>query len=122
MGIRLVICCLLLISVFVCSFQVWSAGQDRNATDPGSFLSRAVETSQFQIQLAEVARTRTQDKRVVELTEDIVRDAMRALARLDNAAGATAMDVNVLTVEHQEMLHALSLIPALDFDRQFTNV
>jgi len=122
MSRRLVIHFLLAASILLCSFQTWAAAQDRKATDPRSFLERAVEMNRFQIQLAEFARSKSQDDRVAQIADNTVRNATQALERLDNAAPATASDANLLTSEHQETLQYLSMLSAMEFDPKFVDV
>jgi predicted outer membrane protein len=122
MGRRLVMRVLLPASILLCAFQTWATGQTRNANDPRSFLERAVETNRFQIQLAELGRTKSQDNRVTQIADSTVRNATQALERLDTAALATARDATLLASEHQQTLEHLSLLSAMEFDREFVDV
>ena len=122
MSRRLVILVLLPASILLCSFQTLAAGQTRNARDPRSFLERAVEMNRFQIQLAELARTKSQDNRVTQIADNTVRNATQALERLDTAVLATARDATLLTSEHQETLQQLSLLSTTEFDRGFVDL
>jgi predicted outer membrane protein len=78
--------------------------------------------NRFQIQLAELARSRSQDSRVTQIADSTVRNATQAVERLDAAALATARDATLLTSEHQETLEHLSLLSATEFDREFMDV
>jgi predicted outer membrane protein len=122
MSRRLVIQFLLAASILFCSFQTWTVGQDRSTKGPSSFLERVVEMNRFQIQLGELARSKSQDDRVTQVAENTVRNGAQALERLDSAALAKARDANILTSEHQETLNHLSLLLAMDFDREFVDV
>ncbi len=108
--------------ILLCSFQLWAAGQDRKPGDPRNFLERAVEMNQFQIQLGELAKSKSNDDRVTQSADSSVRNATQALERLDSAAPATASDAKLLTSEHQETLQRLSLLSAKEFDREFVDV
>jgi len=101
------------------------------------FLSKAMEMNTAEVRLAEMAANKTQNPRIKDFAQMLVRDHNQTLdkikelrdARLANATTGKAVDSNSkndanvqLTPEHQRTLDRLSSLSGADFDLQFMEV
>ena len=101
------------------------------------FLSKAMEMNTAEVRLAEMATNKTQNARIKDFAQMMMRDHNQTLdkikelrdARLASSPAAKAVDptskndANVqLTPEHQRTLDRLSALSGTEFDRQFMDV
>lgn len=101
------------------------------------FLSKAMELNAAEVRLGERAADRTQNYRIKDFAQMIVRDHKQGLAKVNELldartamerSGTTAVrstknaaDVQ-LTAEHQQTFNRLSALVGGDFDREFLTV
>ena len=103
------------------------------------FLSKAMESNTFDVRLAEMAVSKTQNDRVKEFAQMIIRDHTQAIDQMkklrdarmaDSVSSKNQVDTKTtknmpdvqLTPEHQRTLDRLASLSGADFDREFMDV
>jgi len=103
------------------------------------FISKAMESSTFDVRLAEMAVNKTQNNRVKDFAQMIVRDHTQAIDQMkklrdarmaDSVSSKGQVDTKTtkntpdvqLTPEHQRTLDRLASLSGADFDREFMDV
>jgi predicted outer membrane protein len=103
------------------------------------FLSKAMESNTFEVRLAEMAVNKTQNNRVKEFAQMIIRDHTQAIDQMkklrdarmaDSVSSKGQVDTKTtkntpdvqLTPEHQRTLDRLASLSGADFDREFMEV
>ena len=103
------------------------------------FLSKAMESNTFEVRLAEMAVNKTQNNRVKEFAQMIIRDHTQAIDQMkklrdarmaDSVSSKGQVDTKTtkntpdvqLTPEHQRTLDRLASLSGADFDREFMDV
>jgi len=104
------------------------------------FLSKAMESNTFEVRLAEMAVNKTQNNRMKDFAQVIVRDHTQAIDQMkklrdarmaDSVSSKGQVDNNnttkkapdvQLTPEHQRTLDRLASLSGADFDREFVDV
>ena len=103
------------------------------------FLSKAMESNTFEVRLAEMAVNKTQNNRVKEFAQMIIRDHTQAIDQMkklrdarmaDSVSSKGQVDTKTtkntpdvqLTPEHQRTMDRLASLSGADFDREFMDV
>ena len=103
------------------------------------FLSKAMESNTFEVRLGEMAVSKTQNNRVKEFAQMIVRDHTQAIDQMkklrdarmaDSVSSKGQVDTKTtkntpdvqLTPEHQRTLDRLASLSGADFDREFMDM
>src|SRR5262249_53225284 len=73
--------------------------QGRTGTTQDSFLNKAMEMNQAEINLSRMAQNKAQDPKVKQYAEMMIQDHMEALDKLRSAAGGSESEPS-LTKEH----------------------
>jgi putative membrane protein len=91
-------------------------GQTGTAQD--SFMSKAMEMNQAEINLSRMAQSKAQDQKVKDYAEMMVQDHTQALDKLRSAAGGSESEPS-LTKEHQQVSDRLSQLSGAEFDKAY---
>jgi putative membrane protein len=94
--------------------------QQRGSQTDDSFLSRAMEMNQAEIDISRTALEKTQNPRVKEYAEMMVQDHTQALDKLRNEAGGGQTQVQ-LSKQHQQLRDRLSGLTGTQFDTEYMN-
>ena len=104
------------------------------------FLSKAIETNTAEVQFAQMAASKSQNPRVKDFAETLIRDHNEALSQLkglrdariadsvstkNQVSGSAAKAANAdvqLTAEHRRTSERLGMLSGADFDREFIDV
>jgi putative membrane protein len=102
--------------------QTDQTGQTRQkgqtGTTQGSFLNKAMEMNQAEINLSKMAQNKAENEMVKEYADMMVQDHTQALDELRNAAGGSQSEPS-LTKEHQQMSEKLSRLSGDAFDKAY---
>jgi putative membrane protein len=85
-----------------------------------SFLNRATEINQAEIELGRLAQKKSQNPQVREYAEMMIQDHTQALDELRSAAG-TSQGQPQLNKQDQQLLDRLSKLSGTQFDTQYMN-
>src|SRR5262249_28914278 len=85
-----------------------------------SFIDRAMEMNQAEIELGRLAQNKSQNPQVKEYAEMMIQDHTQALDKLRSAAG-TSQGEPQLNKQHQQLLDKLSSLSGAQFDTQYMN-
>lgn len=98
---------------------VASYGKEGGTGSTGnSFLSRAIEMNQAELQLSRMAQGKAENPEVKEYADMMVRDHTEALEKLRSAANVSEAQVP-LTKEHQEVYDKLARMTGAEFDSEY---
>lgn len=92
--------------------------QTGTGTTPDSFLRKAMETNQAEVNLSRMAENKAMDQEVKNYAEMEVQDHTQALDKLRSAAGGSQSEPS-LTKEHQQMSDKLSRLSGDQFDKAY---
>ena len=102
--------------------QTGKTGQTRQkgqtGTTQGSFLNKAMEMNQAEINLSKMAQNKAENQMVKEYADMMVQDHTQALDELRNAAGGSQSEPS-LSKEHQQMSEKLSRLSGDAFDKAY---
>jgi len=96
--------------------QTRQKGQTETTQD--SFLNKAMEMNQAEIDLGKMAQNKAENQMVKEYADMMVRDHTKALDELRKAAGGSQNEPS-LTKEHQQMSDRLSRLSGAAFDKAY---
>ena len=102
--------------------QTGQTGQTRQKGQTGttqdSFLNKAMEMNQAEINLSEMAQNKAENEMVKEFADMMVQDHTKALNELRSAAGGSQSEPS-LSKEHQQMSEKLSRLSGAAFDKAY---
>ena len=112
--------CWILLSVFsmVLVLAQVARGQKEQGTTTDSFLSKAMEMNQAEIDLSRMAQSKAQEPKVKEYADMMVQDHTQAQEKLRNAAGGSEASAQ-LTKQHQQTSDKLSKLTGTQFDKAY---
>jgi putative membrane protein len=90
----------------------------QTGTTQGSFLNKAMEMNQAEINLSKMAQNKAENQMVKEYADMMVRDHTQALDELRNASGGSQSEPS-LSKEHQQMSEKLSRLSGAAFDKAY---
>ena len=117
----------------ICIFAMPALPQKTPATGSDStFLNKAIEANAAEVQVGKLAQMKSQNPRVKDFAEMMVKDHSNALDRLNDvntasgsggtrARGTQSADRVTLSKQHQELRDRLSKLSGTDFDREYVN-
>jgi putative membrane protein len=92
--------------------------KEHGGTTQDSFLNKAMEMNQAEINLSRTAQEKAQDPKVKEYAGMMIQDHTKALEELRNEAGASSGEVT-LTKQHQRTSDRLSRLSGTEFDKAY---
>jgi putative membrane protein len=87
-------------------------------TTQDSFMSKAMEMSQANINLGRMAQEKAEDQKVKDFAETDVQDHTQALQKMREGQGESESEP-ALTKEHQQMSDQLSRLSGAEFDKAY---
>jgi len=94
--------------------------EGRTGSTGDTFLGRAIEMNQAELELSRMAQGKAENPEVKEYADMMVRDHTEALEKLRSAANVSEGQVP-LTKEHQEMYDKLARMTGGEFDTEYMN-
>ena len=94
--------------------------EGRTGTTGDTFLSKAIEMNQAELELSRMAQGKAENPEVKEYADMMVRDHTEALEKLRSAAGVSEGQVPV-TKQHQEIYDKLARMTGAEFDTEYMN-
>jgi len=115
--------CLTLAAVVVCALLIAApasaqSDQQRSGQSSNSFINRAMQVNQAEIEMAKMAQTKTQNPQVKEYADMMIQDHTQALDKLRSSSGAPQGQVQ-LTKEQQQEVDKLSKLDGAQFDKAY---
>ena len=113
---------LVLVAGLVCAPQVYGqkkqTGTKQTGTTQDSFLTKAMEMNQAEINLSRMAEQKAEDPMVKDFAEMMIEDHTQAQEKLRSAAGGSDTEPG-LTTEQQQMSDQLSQLSGAEFDKAY---
>jgi len=92
--------------------------EGRTGSTGDTFLSKAIEMNQAELEISRMAQGKTENPGVKEYADMMVRDHTEALEKLRSAANVSEGQVP-LTKEHQEIYDKLARLTGAEFDTEY---
>src|SRR5215831_16674876 len=97
-----------------------SLGKEGRTVAGDTFLSKAIEMNQAELELSRMAQGKAENPEVKEYADMMVRDHTEALEKLRGAAGVSESQVP-LPKENQQMYDKLAQMTGGEFDTEYVN-
>jgi putative membrane protein len=118
--------CLTLAAVVACVLLIAgpaSAQSDQQRSgqygqSANSFMNRAMQVNQAEIEMAKMAQSKTQNPQVKEYAEMMIQDHTQALDKMRSASGGSQGQIQ-LTKEQQQEMDKLSKLDGAQFDKAY---
>ena len=94
--------------------------EGRKESTGDTFLSKAIEMNQAELEISRMAQGKTENPGVKEYADMMVRDHTEALEKLRSAANVSEGQVP-LTKEHQQTYDKLARMTGAEFDTEYMN-
>jgi len=116
---------LVIVAVLLVGIPVFAQNTSQRTTTQGnqgsdSFINRAMEMNQAEIELGRLAQNKSQNPQVKQYAEMMIQDHTQALDKLRSAAGTSQGQVQ-LNSKDQQLHDRLSKLSGAQFDTQYMN-
>jgi putative membrane protein len=118
---------LIIVAVMLVGIPVFAQNTSQRTATQGSqgkdsFLNRAIEMNQAEVELSRLAQNKSQNPQVKEYAETMIQDHTQAFDKLQSAAGTSqGQPQPQLNKQHQQLLDRLSNLSGTHFDNQYMN-